>query len=240
MRYKLYYELENSKIDIQYRKNFLSFIKKSLYEYNQEYYKKLYNEKDCIIKPYSFAIFFNNPEFINNKVIIKDKKVQLNITIANMELAIIFYNAFNNQKSKKFSLENNSMILNNIVMLPENQINTNEIKIKFLSPLVVLNKDRESKKDYFYSYGHEKFFETLKINIREELKISNLSEKLLEKFNIKMVNARKIVVKFYEKQIECTTGIFILSGDIELLNYLYKAGIGSKRSSGFGMFSIIN
>ena len=46
MRFKLYFELENEHFPIQYRKNILSFIKLSLTEYSEEYYKKLYNEKD--------------------------------------------------------------------------------------------------------------------------------------------------------------------------------------------------
>ena len=50
---------------------------------------------------------------------------------------------------------------------------------------------------------------------------------------------KKLIIKFYEKQIECSTGIFALEGDIELLNYLYKAGMGSKHSAGFGMFQIV-
>ena len=39
--------------------------------------------------------------------------------------------------------------------------------------------------------------------------------------------------------IECSLGIFELHGDIELLKYLYKAGIGSKKAMGFGLFEII-
>ena len=46
-------------------------------------------------------------------------------------------------------------------------------------------------------------------------------------------------MKFYEKKIETSTGIFRITGDKQLLNYLYQAGIGSKRSSGFGMFKIL-
>ena len=240
MRYKLYFELENNRINIQYRKNFLSFIKKAVYEYSDEYYKKLYNDKECTIKPYTFAIFLNIPIFKDNNIELDKNVIEMNISIESTEIAILLYNAIKHQKNIKFSLDNNSMTLTNIEMLYEKEINSNEIKIKFLSPLVVLDKDRETKKDYFYSYGHEKFLETLKINIREELKISTLSENVLEDFNIKMINAKKVIVKFYEKKIECTTGSFVLSGNIELLNYLYKAGMGSKRSSGFGMFTIIN
>ena len=37
MRFKLNFELENEKFPIQYRKNVMSFIKKSLNEYSPEH-----------------------------------------------------------------------------------------------------------------------------------------------------------------------------------------------------------
>ncbi|MFQ9769250.1 MAG: hypothetical protein ACLRYC_04185 [Clostridia bacterium] len=57
MRLKLNFDLENEFLPIQYRKSVMSFIKLSLSEYNEQYYKKYYNNKDTIIKPYTFAIF---------------------------------------------------------------------------------------------------------------------------------------------------------------------------------------
>ena len=70
MRFKLNLDLENEFLPIQYRKSVISFIKLSLLEYNEQYYKKYYNNKDTIIKPYTFAIFFINPKFKNEKIII--------------------------------------------------------------------------------------------------------------------------------------------------------------------------
>ena len=58
MRLKLNFDLENEFLPIQYRKSVISFIKQSLSEYNVEYYKKFYNDRDTIIKPYTFAVFF--------------------------------------------------------------------------------------------------------------------------------------------------------------------------------------
>ena len=113
----------------------------------------------------------------------------------------------------------------------------NKITIKFQSPLCT--RRREQKKDYYYSFENEKFEETLKINIKEQLKITNIPEETVDTLKITPIKAKKVIIKFYEKQIECSTGTFELEGDIELLNYLYKAGIGSKHSAGFGMFQIV-
>ena len=237
MRLKLNLYLENENLPIQYRKSVISFIKLSLNEYDEKYYKKFYNEKDNIIKPYTFSVFFKSPEFKEDKIIIKDKRIELNISIADYETSIILYNAFNHQKNKKFSLNKNSWTLKNISMMMEKEIADEEITIKFMSPLVV--RSRVNRKDYYYSFNDNEFLDTLKMNIKEQLKITNIPKETVDKFKIETVSAKKVIVKFYEKKIETSTGIFKISGDKKLLEYLYKAGMGSKHSSGFGMFQII-
>lgn len=237
MRYKLFFELENKDISIQYRKSILSFFKKSLSEYDNEIYEKLYHAKDPIIKPYTFSVFFKDSEFKENRIIVNSKQMELNISIADYEIAVILYNAFNHQRNKIFHLEHNSMTLKNIVLIQEKQINTEEISIKFMSPLIV--RQRENEKDYYFSVEGKKFLETLKINIKEQLKLTNYSMDIVDSIKLEKINGRKTVVKFYEKQMEGSIGTFKLFGNKELLNFLYRAGIGSRRSSGFGMFEII-
>ena len=60
MRMKLYFTLENEKMPIDYRRSIISFIKLSLSEYSENEFKKYYNQKDNIIKPYAFSIFFRD------------------------------------------------------------------------------------------------------------------------------------------------------------------------------------
>ncbi len=237
MRYRLFFELENKDISIQYRKSILSFFKKSLSEYDNEIYEKLYHAKDPIMKPYTFSVFFKDSEFKENRIIVNSKQMELNISIADYEIAVILYNAFNHQRNKIFHLEHNSMTLKNIVLIQEKQINTEEITIKFMSPLIV--RQRENEKDFYFSVEGEKFLETLKANIKEQLKLTNYSMDIVDSIKLEKVNGRKTVVKFYEKQMEGSIGTFKLFGNKELLNFLYRAGMGSRRSSGFGMFEII-
>lgn len=237
MRFKLTFNLENEHFPIQYRKNIMSFIKLSLTEYSEEYYKRLYNQKDNIIKPYTFAVFLRGAKFKENEIIVESKKVELNVAIADYEIAVILYNSFNHQKYRRFSLENNSMTLDNISMMLEKEINTDSITVKFMSPLIVRN--RQNQKDYYYSFCDQEFLETLKINIKEQLKITNIAKELVDDLKIETIEGKKVITKFYEKKIEGTLGIFKIYGNKELLKYLYQAGMGSKRSSGFGMFQII-
>ena len=239
MRFKFLFTLANEKFPIQYRKSIMSFIKMSLQGYDEEAFNNLYHEKDPIVKPYTFAVFFKNPKFEGDSIILEDKKIELNFSIQDYNIAINIYNSFNHQLHRAFPLAQNFMTLQKISIIPEKQIKTDEIIVKFMSPLVVREHNSETKKDYYYSFQHEKFEEILKINIREEIKNTGIPEKLVETFSIEAVNAKKTVVKFYEKQIEASLGIYKLKGSPELLDYLYKAGISSKRSSGFGMFTIV-
>ena len=147
MRLKLNFDLENESLPIQYRKSVMSFIKLSLSEYDEQYYKKYYNDKDTIMKPYTFAMFFRSPKFENDRIIIKDKRLELNISIADYETSIILYNAFNHQKNKKFSLDKNSWILKNINISLDKKFDSEEITIKFMSPLVV--RSHLENKDYY-------------------------------------------------------------------------------------------
>lgn len=237
MRFKLYFKLENSELPIQYRKSILSFFKLSLSEYNQEFYKRFYNERDTIIKGYTFSTYFKNMKIEDEKVIVEDKCFDLNVSAYNYEDAIILYNAFNHQRNKKFSLYRNSWILQDIEIISEKKIDGDSATIKFLSPLCA--RSRSDCKDYYFSYADKKFEDTVRINIKEQLKITDFPEAIVDTFGITPINAKKIVVKYYEKQIECSTGTFKIDGDRELLEYLYKAGMGSNHSAGFGMFQII-
>ncbi len=237
MRFKLYFKLEKEEIPIQYRKTIISYFKHSLEEYNQKYYQKYYNGKDPIIKQYAFSAYYKQQKIEKDKIILEDQRLEINITTSDYETGIILYNSFNKQKHKKYSLNNNSMTLENITMANEKEITTEKISVKFQAPLCV--RLRENSKDYYYSYENEKFEETLKINIKEQLKITNMPTEIVDTFTIKPIKAKKVLIKFYEKCIECSTGTFELSGNKELLKYLYKSGIGSKHSAGFGMFQII-
>lgn len=223
MRFKLVFDLENENMSINYRTSILSYIKKSLEDYNEEEYRRFYKERDPIMKPFTWSVFFKESEFEGEKIIVHSKVMEVNFSTSDYCAGIALYNAFNLQRNKKFSLYQNSMILKNIILLPEEKIKSEEITIKFLSPVVA--RFRENQKDYYYSYEHKEFLDTLKLNVRIQLQNSGLPENLAENLKLEPINAKKVIVKFYEKKMETSIGTFGLSGNRELLNYLYKTGM---------------
>ena len=186
MRFKLYFTLENLQIPIQYRKSIISFFKHCLISYNETYYKKYYNQKDTNIKNYAFSVYYKQSQIQKENIILKDNKVELNVTTSDYETGIILYNAFNKQKNKKYPLQDNIMVLQNIVMIPEKQITNPKITIKFQAPLCV--RHRIDNKDYYHSYQSKQFQDIIKINIKEQIKIT--------------VNGKEIITSSFKKNIK--------------------------------------
>lgn len=238
MRLKLIFQLENNILDIQYRKSIISWIKHALQAYDENLFQEIYNNNNK--KTFTFAPILSNPKFDKEKVTMQDNQFSIVFSAYNYIYGLHLYNSFVKQKFQKFSLNQNSMKLTSIIMLKEKEINENEITIKMSSPIICRNHDKTTLKDMYYAYDREEFTKYLKINIEEQLTAENLNTALLNSFEITPINAKKIIIPVYEKMIECSVGIFKLHGNIELLKYLYKAGIGSKKAMGFGLFEIIN
>lgn len=236
MRMKLYFNLENNVIDVQYRKSIISWIKHAIREYDEKLFEQMYNGNQK--KTFCFATILPDPDFQKEKIILNNNQFYIIFSAYNYSYALHLYNSFFSQKNKKFHLNQNSMTLVSMSMIPEKTIITNSIKIKMSSPLVVRNHNRETLKDMYYSYTRDEFENYLKINISEQLQFENLDLSMLDDFKITPINAKKIVIPVYEKMIECSIGEFELQGKIKLLDYLYKAGIGAKKAMGFGLFEI--
>ena len=60
-----------------------------------------------------------------------------------------------------------------------------------------------------------------------------------DSIHIEPVDARKTVVNTFGSKITGNIGIFKLTGSLTLLNTLIQTGLGSRRSQGFGCFTVI-
>ena len=237
MRLKLIFQLENNKLDIQYRKSIISWIKHALQSYDENLFQEIYNNNNK--KTFTFAPILSNPKFDKEEITMQDNQFSIVFSAYNYIYGLHLYNSFVKQTFQKFPLNKNSMKLTSIIMLKEREINEGKIIIKMSSPIICRNHDKTTLKDMYYAYNREEFQKYIRINIEEQLIAENLNIQLLNNFEITPIDAKKIIIPVYEKMIECSLGIFELHGNIELLKYLYKAGIGSKKAMGFGLFEII-
>lgn len=237
MRLKLIFNLETNILDIQYRKGIISWIKHAIQEYDENLYQEMYQTNNK--KTFTFATILSKPTFNNSEIIMKNNQFSVVFSAYSYSYALHLYNSFLKQKFKKYSLNKNSMTLTSIIMIPEKEIKEQKMNIKFSSPLVCRNHSKETKKDMYYAFDREEFQKYIRINIEEQLQAENLDKSILNNFEITPIEGKNIVIAVYEKMMECSIGTFELRGDTQLLNYLYKAGIGSKKAMGFGLFEII-
>lgn len=253
MRINLNFELKNNIIPNDYRSLILSFIKHSLEKNFKEAYEEMYNNKNCtVMKSFTFGVYLPNAkiEEENKKVIeLSDNYINVTFSIFDPKEFIELYNSFNHMRQKEYPMDNNAMTLKNITMENERIINENKAIIKFLSPLTVRNHNKENNKDTYLNFGDEGFEEYLNNSIERIAKEFNFQSSYIKLRPVSIINengeeikkeSKTTVIRFQKLLIKCSYGKFYIEGERVLLNNLYKTGIGSRRSQGFGMFEVIS
>lgn len=134
-------------------------------------------------------------------------------------------------------------------LLPEQKIDRNEVMFKTLSP-ILLEKKEWGKDRPLLPIGAELEKFNKRLNDYEDvIKRDLCGEGLRRKLEVIPYKVRREVVKhhigtmgrengknFYT--FTAFAGFFKVKGDKEDLNFLYKSGIGMRRSQGFGMVDI--
>ncbi|WP_196593241.1 CRISPR-associated endoribonuclease Cas6 [Pectinatus sottacetonis] len=239
MRIQLKFCLKKPQLPIDYRAACVSFMKSALGNYDKRFFD-LYYDNGAQIKSYAFSVRIPRPKFETDKIILAGDKIELNWSAADERDAIIFYNAFLERKKKIFELkDDNAMTLEKIVILPEHKITQPQLIIKMLSPFIVRIHNKENNTNRYVKYDDDDFMEQARKTITAQIEMMGLNTSLLTGFTIKPVQARKCVVKTFKHTCDGTIGILQMQGQPELLNILYRAGMGANRSIGFGLFEKI-
>lgn len=242
MRIKIEMETEDENLPIDYRGKFLSYIKSAVADYSPELFELLY-ENGTKPKKFCFSIYFV-PEVQVGKdgIVLNSKRLVVWMTSTDNLMGIHLCNAFMPRRNKWLPLAdyNNRLCILSISKVQEKSITTNSIQFKILSPIVIRDHNREEDRDWYYTFEDENSEAIWKRNLQAELRNSfgrNIDSDI-SALQFKPIKIKKTVVKNYGIYIPCTIGSFALEGERYLLDYIYKAGIGSRRSLGFGCVDI--
>lgn len=238
MKIDLEFTLKNNVLPIEYHSVIVSFFKKALEKYDQKLFDNLYQEGNTTLKTFTFASYFDSPQFLKEQIILNNHKFTVHITDYSLENGVKFLNAFKDMQNIAFPLPNNEMKLTRIIAEPLKSLTEDNLIIQMSSPLIVRNHDKETNKDTYYTYQDEKFKEILEQNLKSMIQKFGYSLSL-DDFDIVPLKNKKTVIKLYHRTMDASLGIFQLKGNPQLLDFLWKAGIGSNRSSGFGNFKIL-
>ena len=82
------------------------------------------------------------------------------------------------------------------------------------------------------------FGEMVKENLRIFLEKLNLKMDISD-FSIAPLKGKKVVTRTWGRFIDGSIGVYKITGNLELLNLLRAAGLGTRRSLGKGMWEVI-
>ncbi len=243
MRFHFTFELENEVIDVNYRRKILSFLKNAIEKSDKQFYHELYGNGSNINKDFTMSVYFvPETQYGTETISVKSKRVIVNMSTPDSLTGIQLYNAMCGQKFIKYRFSGeNSLRLVKIQNEKEKLITQNRAVFNTMSPIVIRDHNRETGRDWFYTFEDEPAVDILKRNLEAELsgKFQRDIGYDIRQLKIEFIRMKKVIIKNYELKIPCSLGIFSMEGDQYLLQYLYQRGVGAKRSLCFGMLDLI-
>ncbi|MBQ8749179.1 MAG: CRISPR-associated endoribonuclease Cas6 [Clostridia bacterium] len=238
MKLELRFSAKDGFLPLDYRPFIMSYFKGALSKTYTNVFNSLYNKNEIKSKSFTFSVYFDKAIIDKDRIILPTNKFK--VTISSYDYATIMY--FNNSLLLKCGKSMNvplgtSIRLNSVNIAENSIIKSNEVKIKFLSPLLV--RDRVDNHDIYLDYT------ALDFNKKLNIVVSNFIDTLPNFYGdrnifLTPINAKRTVVKNMKLKFNASYGEFLLKGNVELLNYLLESGIGSRRGEGFGMFMVID
>ncbi len=217
----------------------MSMFKSCLESSNSEYFESLYSEN--IKKNFTFSLYMKNCKFNKESILIPDGKIYVNFSTYDALEGINFYNSFVKNKNKDIRVGDIEFKISKINQLEEKIIKTSELMFTTLSPIVVREHNHDNKKTWYHSLNTEKGMELLLKLIQIELlnKFGNDSSDDIEQIKLEVIENKDVNVTHYDIQVLSNLCVIKISAKPYILEYLYKSGIGSRTSQGFGMVKIV-
>ena len=242
MRFILNFELDTVRLPIEIRRTVISFFKKSLTEtHNSKYYPQFFTGTQ--IKDYSFSVIFPLDKYFGEEIYLKRPEMKVVVSCSEKNnIGFLLVNVFLSQRSKKFPLPKDThMILKDVRIIEEKVIKGEEAIFQTIigGGIVVREHNKEENKDIYYSVGNERFEEVLNWLMKERFKRLGYPEDIFKDFSCELLDGRKIVVKHFDLKFPVTTGKFKVKAPKILLEEIYRTGIGSRLSQGFGLLEYL-
>ena len=242
MRFILNFELDTVRLPIEIRRTVISFFKKSLTEtHNSKYYPQFFTGTQ--IKDYSFSVIFPLDKYFGEEIYLKRPEMKVVVSCSEKNnIGFLLVNVFLSQRSKKFPLPKDThMILKDVRIIEEKVIKGEEAIFQTIigGGIVVREHNKEENKDIYYSVGNERFEEVLNWLMKERFKRLGYPEDIFKDFSCELLDGRKIVVKHFDLKFPVTTGRFKVKAPKILLEEIYRTGMGSRLSQGFGLLEYL-
>lgn len=241
MRFRVKLGLQNESIPKDKNRVILSFLKTAYSKYDKDYYKSLYEENQPKRKSFTFSTYMPQAKFLQDEIIIPSCSFDLEFSSYDNYDSLMFYNSIVGILNKSIDIKGNSITAKNIINLKEKPIFNDYAKFKTLSPISIREHNGDNKKTWYHSLETEKGKEVFLHNIRVQAleQFGDQTKYDLENLKLSVLKSKEVRVKHYDIVIPANLAIIEIQAKPYLLDYFYKAGVCSQRSSGFGMLDLI-
>ena len=110
-----------------------------------------------------------------------------------------------------------------------------------MSPIVVREHTGDNKKTWYYSLNEEKGREIFKKNLKYQLLERFSEEGILdiEEVDFQVLGNKEVKVKHYGIEVLSNICKVKVQAKPYIVDYIYKSGVGSRKSVGFGMLDLV-
>jgi CRISPR-associated endoribonuclease Cas6 len=219
-------------VDVDYRKRFISLLKKV---FGEEEFRK------PTTRPYTFAVFFGREAKIDGTKITGVKFINLRFSSGDSVAVARFYNGILKLKKGGYvhSIGTGKFRIEHVKEEKEKQPKG---IFKTLSPVIVERMGFSELKNPAERYvvpSEEGFTESLLENILRRYGALTGRKLEVSKFSFESVNIEEKLVKHYRGILKGFIGRFkIITDSQELINFIYRYGIGMRTGQGFGYLEV--
>ncbi len=260
MRFKIIFASSISSLPRDYRHYFISLLK-TIFT-NGSAYENLYDDKK--FKPLTFSIWLGEDLEIEDEKIKLGENLSLIFSSGDPKILAAFYNSVLELKKEKKEVElgDGKLIISDISLLPQRKILSNKVLFKTIG-VSVLTDSNASAKDFKQWYllptdNLERFNQVLKERTKQRYKFLigedkefSLEFKNLTDGEFQILKAgcllgsrfdkpiKETVVEHYDGYVQGFRGVFWLTGEPEILQFVYDYGFGVRTGQGFGLLDMI-
>jgi len=229
------------RVPTDYRKKIISIIKGCVKNNNPELFSKLWGSNKT--KPFTFCAYIPGVKHVKEKNInyleFTGDKIGLSISSYDAGILINFYNSLLDY-SRDDTPFTNEVEFGHFYLEKETPFFEDEYNFRLMSPMVVRNMKNRTGKEYI-SHEHPAFSENIYHSVlhmcRDFIRTDyNLKS---DDFVFTPVRCKQAKIYHYKEVISAVSGTFSIKAPAEVLKLVYDAGIGARRSQGFGMVEVV-
>lgn len=231
MRFSVTYDIAGiSELPLDYRAAFVSLIKNALDKVNYQNIQG--NTHESI--PMCFAIRFDKKPDIRNGKIIIGKNIRLHISSPSHVLGTAIYNGL--LSIKEFPVYSTKITNPIASYVKEYNIRRDIVIFATLSPIIIRHHLR---REMYVLPNEDGFSQSLNNALSEQWTLYN-SDGLdsYGSISIEVLKFKKVVMTHYGGLVLGFTGVLQMNAVPPVLKFFYQAGIGYRRSNGFGFVEV--